>query len=220
MENYLSMEVDKENNPNAPIIGELLTKDRISAKLKIFRADFCKAIDKEKRSGGRRVVFTFFNLCEQLWGCSPAFTAIENSIDSPGAHLEESFSPSTSDDTNCNNTLIDMPMLTHQENEETDEESDPEELPLIANDITTNEGERANEFLKIRREKALSTRVSNDEQMVNIAKEDMLLKRKPISQFEKSDEEFNVSISKIGKTMESIGNAMQQCVGIMGVLMM
>ena len=67
--------------------------------------------------------------------------------------------------------------------------------------------------------KKLSTCLGNDEQMMNIAKEDMLLKRKPISQFEKSDEEFNVSISKIGKTMKSIGNAMQQCVGIMGVLM-
>ena len=208
MENYLSREADKENNPNAQKIGELLTKNWISAKLKIFRSDFCKAIHKEKRSGGRRVVLTFFYLCEQLWGCSPAFTAIENSIDSQGAHLEESFSPSTSDDTNCNNTLIDMPMLTHQENEKTDKENNPEELPLTANDITTNEGERANEFLKIKREKTLSIRLCNDEQMLNIAKEDMFLKRKLSSQFEKSDEEFNSSISKMGKTMESIGNAM------------
>ena len=46
--------------------------------------------------------------------------------------------------------------------------------------------------------------------MLNIAKEDMLLKRKLISQFEKSDEELNASISKINKTMESIGNAMQR----------
>ena len=56
--------------------------------------------------------------------------------------------------------------------------------------------------------------------MLNIAKEDMLLKRKLISQFEKSDEELNASISKISKTMESIGNAMQQCIGKMGGLMM
>ena len=56
--------------------------------------------------------------------------------------------------------------------------------------------------------------------MMNIAKDDMLLKRKPISQFEKSDEELKASISKIGKPMESIGNAMQQGVGIKGVLMM
>ena len=66
VKNYLSNEFDKENNPNAQKIGELLIKDRISAKLKIFRADFCKAIDKRKISGSRRVLFTFFDLCEQL----------------------------------------------------------------------------------------------------------------------------------------------------------
>ena len=56
--------------------------------------------------------------------------------------------------------------------------------------------------------------------MLNIAKEDILLKRKLISQFEKSDEELSASISKISKTMECSGSAMQQCVGIMGGLMM
>ena len=56
--------------------------------------------------------------------------------------------------------------------------------------------------------------------MLNTAKEDMLLKRKLISQFEKSAEELNGNISKISKTMESISNAMQQCIGIMGGLMM
>ena len=54
---------------------------------------------------------------------------------------------------------IDMSMLTHHE---TDEENDAEELPLTANDITTNYRERANEFLKNRREKKLSTRSGND----------------------------------------------------------
>ena len=217
--NYPTDEVDKEKFGNGEKIGEVLTKDWISAKLKIIRADFRKAIDKGKRSGGERVVFTFFDLCEQLWGGNPAFTAIENRIDSQGAYLEESFSSLTSDATNCNDTSIDMSMLTHQENDEIDEENDSEELPLTANDITDNR-ERTNEFLKNRLEKKLSTRSGNDEQMINIAKEDMLSKRKLISQFEKSDEELNISISKISKTMESIGNAMQECVGIMRGLMM
>ena len=56
--------------------------------------------------------------------------------------------------------------------------------------------------------------------MLNIAKKDMVLKRKLVSQFEKSEEELNASISKISKTMESIGNVIQQCVGIMGGLML
>ena len=100
--------------------------------------------------------------------------------------------------------------MTHQENDKTDEENDSEELPLTANDITSNR-ERVNEILKYVREKKFSTGLGNDQQMLNIAKEDILLKRKLISQFEKSVEELNTSISKISKTMKSIGNAMQQC---------
>ena len=146
-ENYPTGKVDKEKYPNGEKIGKVLTKDQISAMLKIICTDFRKAIDQGKRGGSGRVVSTFFDLCEQLWEGSPAVTAIENSIDSQRAHLEESFSSSTSDAANCNDTSIDMPTLTRQENDETDKENDSEELPLTAND-TTNHREKANEFLK------------------------------------------------------------------------
>ena len=139
--------------------------------------------------------FTFLHLCEQLWEGSPAAPAIENK-DSQGVHLKESFSPLASDTTTCNDTSIDISMLTHQENDETEEENDSKEFPLRANDITNN-SERANEFLKNSREKKLSAHLGNDEQMLNIAKEDILLKRKLIFHFEKSDEEL--------KTMEFVG---------------
>ena len=91
-----------------------------------------------------------------------------------------------------------MTKLIQQEKDEADKENDSEDLLLIANDITNNR-ERANEFLKNRQDKKLSIPLGNDEQMLNIAKKDVLLKRKLISQFEKSDEELNASVSKITK---------------------
>ena len=91
-----------------------------------------------------------------------------------------------------------MTKLIQQEKDEADKENDSEELLLIANDIINNR-ERANEFLKNRQDKKLSIPLGNDEQMLNIAKKDVLLKRKLISQFEKSDEELNASVSKITK---------------------
>ena len=54
------------------------------------------------------MAFTFFDLFEELLEGSPAVPAIENSPDSQGVHLKESFSPSTSDATNCNDTSVDM----------------------------------------------------------------------------------------------------------------
>ena len=99
---------------------------------------------------------------EQLWEGSPAVTAIENSIYYQRAQLEESFfSPSASNATNCNDASIDMLMLTHQGNDETDKENDSEGLLLRANDIT-NKRERANEFLKKQTRKKVSNHLGSD----------------------------------------------------------
>ena len=147
-------------------------------------------------------------------GDSPAVTAIEHIIYSQGAHLEESFSPSTSDAANFYNTYIDTWMLTDQDHDETDEENDSEELPLTVNDITNNR-ERKNELLKKRREKNSPLIWVMINRCWILKKKDML-----ISQFEKSNEGLNASISKISKTMESMGYAVQQCVGIIGTLIM
>ena len=58
-----------------------LTVKRIIGKLKIIRTNFKKAVDTNKRSGGERVVLTFYGLCKKLWSGSPEVTSIENSID-------------------------------------------------------------------------------------------------------------------------------------------
>ena len=58
--------------------GNGQTKNYEEKTRKRFPRDFRKAVDAGKRSGGGRVVFTFFNLCENLWGGSPAVTSISN----------------------------------------------------------------------------------------------------------------------------------------------
>ena len=92
-------------------------------------------------------------------------------------------------------------MLTNQDHDETDEQNDSEELPLTVNDITNNR-ERKNELLKKRREKNSPLIWVMINRYWILKKKDML-----ISQFEKSNEGLNASISKISKTMESMGYA-------------
>ena len=54
--------------------------------------------------------------------------------------------------------------------------------------------------------------------MLQFAKEDLNLKRKLLEQLEKSDTDFNQNIAKVGCTMDTISNVMQQYVGILGNL--
>ena len=75
-------EADIERLPNGTKVEKKVTKERISAKIKIIRTDFRKAVDNGKKSGSGRIVFTFYSLCQSLWRSSPAVKSIPNSIDS------------------------------------------------------------------------------------------------------------------------------------------
>ena len=49
----------------------------------MVRTGYRKACDNGRKSGGGRIAFTFYGLCENLWGESPAVTSPPNDIDSP-----------------------------------------------------------------------------------------------------------------------------------------
>ena len=79
---------DQEKYPNK----EKVNKDRFATKLKSIRTGYRKACDNEKKSGGGRIVFIFYRICESLWGGSPAVTRLPNAIVCP---LQDQLSSTT-----------------------------------------------------------------------------------------------------------------------------
>uniref|UniRef100_A0AAV2K0W3 MADF domain-containing protein n=1 Tax=Knipowitschia caucasica TaxID=637954 RepID=A0AAV2K0W3_KNICA len=61
--------------------GEITSKAQITSKLKAVRTKYRKAVDTGKRSGQGRVVFIFFELCQQVWGGSPATETIAGGLE-------------------------------------------------------------------------------------------------------------------------------------------
>ena len=59
---------------------EEITKERISAKLKIIRKNYKNAVDCGKRGGCGRVVMTFYNLCHDIWAGAPSTKRIEGTV--------------------------------------------------------------------------------------------------------------------------------------------
>lgn len=55
---------DSEKYPNKKTVN----KDRVTAKLKQIRANFKKAADLGKKSGGGRIVFTYYDIFVKLYG--------------------------------------------------------------------------------------------------------------------------------------------------------
>ncbi|CAL9702249.1 unnamed protein product [Knipowitschia caucasica] len=58
-----------------------ITKGHLTAKIKNIRGKYRQAVDSGRRSGHGRVVLMFFELCEEIWGGSPATRSIEQGIE-------------------------------------------------------------------------------------------------------------------------------------------
>ena len=201
---------------------EIVTKDRISAKIKIIQADFRKAVDSGKKSGGGSVVFTFYSLCQSLWGSSPAVNSIPNSIDSQDDSSEALESAAS----HFSSTVTDEIGLfnDHQKPQENADSSDDaaEDEEVNSNPVGQSQQypgrEKVKTLLKNHRSQKLSTRMGAEFQMLQFAKEDLNLKRKLLEQLEKLDADFNQNIAKVGRTMDTISNVTQQCLGVLGNL--
>ena len=63
----LKYPVDQEKYLNK----EKRNKGQNVAKLKTIKKGYRKACDNGRKSGGGRIVFTFYGLCENLWGGDP-----------------------------------------------------------------------------------------------------------------------------------------------------
>ncbi|KAI4818365.1 hypothetical protein KUCAC02_011708 [Chaenocephalus aceratus] len=78
-----------------PHDASVITKVQFTAKIKHICSKYRQAVDTGRWSGQGRVVLLFFELCEEVWGGSPATCTISSGIET--GDLEESSSgPSSS----------------------------------------------------------------------------------------------------------------------------
>ena len=57
------------------------TKSRLQTNVEAIRLKYRKAVDSGKQSGGGRVVATFYDSCQNIWGGSSAAEMIDNVIE-------------------------------------------------------------------------------------------------------------------------------------------
>ena len=65
-----------------PHTKDQITKQILTTKLKAIRLKFRQAIDSGRKSGHGRVVLLYFELCQSVWGGSPATEQIEGGVES------------------------------------------------------------------------------------------------------------------------------------------
>ena len=201
---------DTNVNKKFPDCSLIISK-RIAAKMKKIRQDFRRAVDSGRQSGGGRVVYTFFPICQSLWGGSPDVTSLEGFGIASGAKqssLADTVGPDgdippaadlSADNTPSGGTAVKV--------------SEEEENPAKERRL------KIMEQLKDRKDKKINQKLSVDAQLLNVAKEELTLKRKLFESFEKDDTEFKEGMAKMSKTMESIGVSIQQGFGLLANLL-
>ena len=184
IENYPKVG-DSEKYSNYDFVEAVITKERVSVKLKKIKTQFKKAVDCGKKSGGGRIGFTFYTICQNIWGNSPAVTAIGNSVDS--SYSGNGSSSMLHEEANSSAQLGGQDDFKESDTEATFEDSAKDEAHTSSTPVqASSHREQAGEFLRDRCDKKLTTRVHLDTQLLQCAKEDLNLKRKMIEKMEKS----------------------------------
>ncbi|XP_022057211.1 uncharacterized protein LOC127536732 [Acanthochromis polyacanthus] len=92
-----------ETTKEFPHVRAEITRATLTTKMKAIRNKYRQAVDNGRKSGFGRVVLLYFELCEQIWGGSPATTTmpsgietndLDNSIPSPSTSSSSNMEPS------------------------------------------------------------------------------------------------------------------------------
>ena len=161
------------------------TKNELLQSLKVYDLDLKKQLIAVKKSGWGRVVFSFFDFCNDLWGGCPAVTSIQNSINSSKPLSNDnsnSFSPVDS------GSILDIVDIRYLSNEkESNELSNQQEISKCQeeNDTDADKSEcnlqqhsarrtKVQEMLNERKGK----KFSQNARRLHSSREDLQLKKK------------------------------------------
>ena len=177
---------------------EELNKGIVTTKLKNIRLKFRQAVDSGRRSGHGRVVLLYFELCEYVWGGSPAITTISAGIET--AEIESGVDSSLTDtaESPASPESIDTLDL---------ETSDIAEATPGYSKATTSTNERRdllNAKLKGYKKEKLKRKLSVESQLLSVTQEEFKIKKQLLDRMDSMDKEYSNHMNKMTSNMEKL----------------
>ena len=186
----------------------VFTKDRIIPKVKRLKANFRKAVDSGRRSGGGKIVMGLYNECCEIWSGSPAVESVSFGIESSSIDTLDSMENSNlsegidySPTSNANQAEAEIDVETR--------ETEPKNMAKVRRELARN--------LKERRDSRLTKRLSVEAQLLDTAKQEIALKKRALERIEELDanhkEEkkmFQESITTLTNTIADGFNMLHQ----------
>ena len=190
------------------------TKARVLAKVKAIRLKYRKAVDSGRRSGGGRVVATFFESCENIWGGSPAAEMIEGGLESSDRsenHLE-------TQQATLVETQREAQVLENRDSQDEEDENSVSVGGVSSEPQISNPNKRRNlvDHITNQRNAKLMKKLSVEKVMLDIAKEDVALKKEFFAEMKNSDKEQCDQLRALNETMLNLTKSINEGVRLFG----
>ena len=212
-----------------PHTKEEITRERVAAKLKKIQAAYKKAVDAKRKSGGSRVVMTFYGICNDIWGRCPSINSLEDGIDSSAIDVDSPWQKETSDSPGALNDISNLDdenviakalfkdaFDVDDELESDTENSKADSVRVLQNkaneekEKTNNRRGMINNMLKEQKDKRLARKRGRGDigaQLLDLAKEENAASSKIFAHIEKMDKECSSHMQRLTMTMETLGNS-------------
>lgn len=169
---------------NFPHKKEELTQAVVASKLKAIRIRFRQAVDSGRRSGHGRVVMIYYELCESIWGGSPATEQIDGGL--------ETVELVTTDDSGRNVSC--------------DTSSDTESNEGICATTKQRCEFLDNKFKNYKQDK-LKRKLPVDAQLLNCTQEELQIKKQMLDHMDKIDQRYSENMERMSQSMEKLSQS-------------
>lgn len=230
---YPSLENAAQLGKEFPHQENELTKLILTSKMKAIRSKFRAAIDSGRKSGHGRVVLLFFDICQDTWSGSPATTTLPNGIETTEIGDEQELevsitcpiSASTpSSDASRPNTPSTRPTTpsSRASTPSTSAADDFPELEPETKDPSSLKERRdlLNARLKGYRQEKRKRKLSVDSQLLNIAQEDIEIKKKIFAKIDDMDRQQGDNMKKLTSNMEQLTGSIVEGFAMLRQVMM
>ena len=133
---------------------ELITKERMSARPEKMREDYKKSVDRGRKSGRGRVVFTLYDLCESFCGGVLQQSSVDTVIDSSSASVQDEPADSVTDE------------VSEQDDEEVDLEAAVSQEGSKLAEATKKRRARVAEMLNTRKDNKMNQKLASEAQFL------------------------------------------------------
>lgn len=170
-------------------------QQQVTTKLKAIRQKYRKAVNEGKRSGHGRVVAVYYEMCEAIWGGSPATQ--------PTDGVETPTSSQNSQD------------VDETETTSTTSSSDIEsEVAVTPTPTTADRRALLDDRLKNHKTDRLKRKIITEQQSIIQAKEEVEIKKQMLAKLEEMDKKTESQSEKVFGTLERMARSMEALVGL------